>query len=484
MNIMMVSAEMAPFAKVGGLGDVAAALSAGLAARGHDVRVVLPLYGHIDHDAEDISLLKKLPPLSVQVGSRVIPFRFHMRGSARGRLKTYLVDCPELFGEGEIYLTEGADADMVLARWTMLARAALMLPGLLEWPVDIVHSHDAGAAPAVILRRQLYGDDLPGPGGTVMTIHNLAHQEIHPAADIATLNLPRALAAFPGLLEFHGNLNLLKGAIQAADQVNTVSPTYAVETTGDPEYGAGLEEVLAARGGDYTGILNGTDYGTWDPRKDPALPAAYGPGDLAGKQECRRKLLAELDLDGEAEGPLCGFVGRLVHQKGVDLVLPVLDRLVRDGFTFAILGTGQPDLEEASRKAAEKFAGRVAFIGRYDDALAHRIYAGSDLFLMPSLFEPCGLSQMYALKYGTPPVVRRTGGLADTVVDAAEKEGTGFVFDEARPDALLAALRRAEAVRNDSAAWQAMVARGMACSFDWDTAAEAYEAVYARALKD
>jgi starch synthase len=317
-----------------------------------------------------------------------------------------------------------------------------------------------------------------------MTIHNLAHQEIHPAAGVGILNLPRSLASYPGLLEFHGDLNLLKGAIQAARRVNTVSPTYATETTGAPEFGAGLEEVLAARGGDYTGILNGADYETWDPRKDPALPAAYGKGDLKGKAVCRKKLVKELGLDPDAEGPLCGFVGRLVHQKGVDLVLPVLDRLVRDGFTFAILGTGQADLEKASRKAAARHKGRVAFIGRYDDALAHRIYAGSDLFLMPSLFEPCGLSQMYSLKYGTPPVVRRTGGLADTVIDAAEKGGTGFVFDEARPDALLAALRRAAALRDDPKAWHALVARGMACSFGWTEAAEAYEAVYGAALKD
>jgi starch synthase len=480
----MVTAEMAPFAKVGGLGDVAEALSATLAARGHDVRVVLPLYGHLDRRAEDLRPVKKLPPIPLQVGQRMATVRFFARGGLRGRLKTYLVDCPGLYAGKEIYPTGAGAAARTLERWTLLARAALALPQLLEWPVDVVHAHDAGAAAAVVMRRQWFGTDLPGPGATVLTIHNLAHQEVHPAAGIDTLGLPRSLAAFPGLLEFHGHVNLLKGAIQTAHRVSTVSPTYARETTADPEFGCGLEAVLGARGAAYAGILNGADYATWDPGRDPALPAGYGPRDLAGKARCRAALLKELGLDADAGGPLGGFVGRLVHQKGVDLLLPVLDRLAADGFTFAILGTGDRDLEAAAAEAAARNPGRVAFVGRYDDDLAHRIYAGSDLFLMPSRFEPCGLSQMYALRYGTPPVVRRTGGLADTVVDAAEPDGTGFVFAAARPDQLLAALRRAQALREDPAAWGALVARDMACHFGWDEAAAEYERLYAAALAD
>jgi len=482
VNVLMVSAEMAPFAKVGGLGDVTAALADALAARRHDVRVVLPLYGVLDREAEEIRPVKKLPPLSVRVGQTVHGVRFHLRGSARARVKVYLVECEEMFGKGDIYPPDEAGAETVLGRWALLAQAALMLPRLLEWPVDVIHAHDAGAAPAVIYRHQWYPGELPGPGATVLTIHNLAHQEAYPAASIETLGLTRSHAVYPGLLEFNGQLNLLKGAIQAADRVGTVSPGYAVETTTDPQYGAGLEEILAARGPAYSGILNGADYTTWNPQKDPALPVAYGPGNLSGKAKCRAALLKELKLNAKATGPLCGFVGRLVEQKGVDLVFPLLERLTSDGFTFAILGTGSKDLEEKAMAAARRFKGKVAFVGRFDEGLAHRIYAGSDLFLMPSRFEPCGLSQMYSLRYGTPPVVRRTGGLADTVVDVADKGGTGFVFDEARPDALLAALRRAEQAMAEPESWDALRQRGMACDFSWDTAAQSYEDMYRDAL--
>jgi starch synthase len=286
------------------------------------------------------------------------------------------------------------------------------------------------------------------------------------------------MATFPGLLEFHGKINLLKAGIVAADRVNTVSPSYATETVGDPVLGCGLEGVLGARGSDYTGILNGADYGTWDPRRDPALPAVFGPGDLAGKTRCRRDLLAELGLVDDLDKPLCGFVGRLVTQKGIDLLLPVLGRLARDGFQFAILGTGEKRLEAAVAEAAAGMPERIAFSGEYNDNLAHRIYAGCDLFLMPSRFEPCGLSQMYALRYGSLPLVRRTGGLADTIVDASDKDGNGFVFEEARPEALLAAMRRAEALWAKPDDWLNLQVRGMAADFGWSESSVRYEQLY------
>jgi starch synthase len=483
LRIMMVSAEMAPYAKVGGLADVTTALSRALARKGHDVRVVLPLYGAEIKDADKIRLFKKLPPLSVRVGNEVHDIRFHMLGSPSAAVKIYLVQSPLFEGRG-IYTDENGEGySDSLQRAALHTASALLLPRLLDWPVDILHAHDAASAPALIYRHHWYGGrPLPGPAGTVLTIHNLAHQETASPAEGEVMGLPRALSTYPGLLEFHGQVNLLKGGILAADEVTTVSPNYAVETRSDPTAGCGLNEVLARRGKRYSGILNGGDYDTWDPGKDPDLPATYSAGNLSGKAVCRQALLEELELEADLPGPLCGFVSRLVHQKGVDTLLPVMERLAGDGFTFAILGTGEKRLEQEMRQVAEAVPGRIAFIDSFNEALAHRIYAGSDVFLMPSLFEPCGLSQMYALRYGTPPLVRRTGGLADTVSDVSQPGGTGFLFEDPRPEALLATMRRVEEAFADRSAWQETMVRGMACDFSWGAAAAGYEEVYERVL--
>ena len=477
MRILMVSTELAPLAKVGGLADAVAGLAGALGARGHDVRIVMPKYGRLGGAASAVRPLRKLPPLAVRVGMAMHDVRFHVYGRGRGGVRIYLVEA-EAFAGTAIY-----DDERSLIRAALHAQAALLLPRLLEWPVDIVHAHDAAAVPALLGRNQWWaGRGLPGSAATVLTIHNLAHQEIHPPAGAADLGLPAGMAVYPGLLEFHGKLNLLKAGILAADRLNTVSRGYARETTTDPVYGCGLEDLLASRGGAYTGILNGGDYVTWSPAGDRDLAATYGPDDLVGKTVCRRELAAELGLEPADDRPLCGFVGRLVHQKGADMLAPLLDRLAADGFTFSVLGTGDPEQEKVLRAAAERQPRRVAFRAVFDESLAHRIYAGSDLFLMPSRFEPCGLSQMYALRYGTPPVVRRTGGLADTVVDAVDPEGTGFVFDRARPEELLAALRRAEVAFADPDRWHALMRRGMACDFGWDRAAASYEELYGAAL--
>ncbi|MBU8871114.1 MAG: glycogen synthase [Gemmatimonadales bacterium] len=485
MRIMMVSGEMSPFAKVGGLADVTASLSRALAARGHDVRVVLPLYGDLSRTQDKIRPLKKLPVLQTRVGQQVHDFRFHVRGSSSSAVKIYLVECEELFGRQGIYLDgKGSAFSDALDRSVLHAQAALMLPSLLGWPVDILHCHDAEAAPAILFRRHWYtGRDLPGPAASILTIHNLAHQEIHPLKSIETLGMPRSMAAFPGLLEFHGQLNLMKAGILSADMVNTVSPTYAEETLVDKKFGVGLEGVLASRGDDYLGILNGGDYETWDPARDDILPARFGPGNLDGKLVCRRKLLKMLGLSAAKDKPLCGFVGRLAHQKGLNLLLSLLERLAADGFAFAFLGTGEPKLHKALAKMAKKHPNQISFTGEFSEKLAHLIYAGSDVFLMPSLFEPCGLSQMYALKYGTVPVVRKTGGLADTVLDVVEPGGNGFVFDDPRPSDLMGVMRRVENLWADREAWRKLQDKGMAADFSWEMAATGYEEMYRRVLE-
>ncbi len=391
-----------------------------------------------------------------------------------------LVECALYDRRGVYADTEGEFFADSVARASALCQAAVLLPALREWPVDVLHAHDVQAALAPVYRRRWYaGSRLPGPAGTLLTIHNLAHQEIHDRAEMEPTGLPADLALFPGPFEFFGKLNLLKAGIIDSDLVNTVSPTYAREVVDDPAIGCGLEGVLAARGDAFVGILNGVDYAAWDPSRDPWLAAPYDARDLTGKTACRQRLLADNGLQ-DSQRPVLGLVGRLVRQKGLDLLISVLDRLIAGGFSLVVLGTGEAAYHEVLEAVAAREPGRVAFLPEFSEAKAHAIYAGSDLFLMPSRFEPCGLSQLYAMRYGTPPVVRRTGGLADTVTQANGDTGTGFMFDEDTPEALWGALERARIVFGDPDRWRRLQRRGMAVDFGWDAAADQYASLYRR----
>jgi starch synthase len=391
------------------------------------------------------------------------------------------VTCGGLFAPPGVYLdASGARCPSTLERAAALCQAAVMLPELINWPADVLHAHDVQAALAPVYRHRWYGDrGLPGRAGTLLTIHNLAHQEIHGAAEVTRVGLPRDLAQYPGPFEFFGQLNLLKAGIESSALVNTVSPTYAHEVVNDPAVGCGLGGVLAGRGGAFTGILNGIDIEVWNPADDPWLTAAYDATDLAGKGRCREVLLRAAGIVAGPR-PLLGMVGRLVPQKGVDLVVDLLDRLVAGGFSLVVLGTGDARYHETLAAGAIRHPGRVVFLPEFSEEWAHRIYAGCDLFLMPSRFEPCGLGQLYALRYGTPPVVRATGGLADTVRPHDRADGTGFVFADATAESLWGALEDARSVFADSARWRAMQRRGMEADHGWDAAASGYEQLYRR----
>lgn len=479
MNILMVAAEMSPLVKVGGLADVVGALPAALARLGCQVRVVLPLYGHLDRTALALCPQPGSAAIPLRVGQQMMDLSFWRWLDAPEGVTVDLVRCPPLFDRPGVYHdADGAFFGDTIARASALCQAALLLPQVCDWPADVVHAHDVQAALAPVYRHGWYaGRDLPGRGGTLLTIHNLAHQEIHPPEQIAQAGLPLALATFPGPFEFYGKLNLLKAGIVASELVNTVSPTYARQVVSDTTAGCGLEGVLAARGSDFSGILNGVDDTVWDPAVDPFLATPYTVDDLTGKARCRDRLLALAGLE-PGPRPLLGLVGRLVAQKGLDLVMPLLDRLVAGGFSLVVLGTGASTYEAALTQAGERHPGRIAFWREFSEAKAHLIYAGCDLFLMPSRFEPCGLGQLYALRYGTPPVVRRTGGLADTVSDHADDAGTGFVFDAEQPEALWSALERAREVFAAPAGWRALQRRAMACNFSWDATAARYLQLY------
>ena len=493
MRIVMVASECEPFAKTGGLADVVDALSRALGKRGHEVTVVLPFYRGLKPPAGT----QTRRTVSVSVGSRPGERRDVgdtaavdlVDGQADGyRLR--LVDHPYSFDRPDYYMDGGADYKDNAARFTVLARAALAGIELDGQPIDVFHGHDWEAAPALLglqaARALASGSGSRGPGRTpeldaatgILTCHNLAYHGWTPTNRTWQLG---DLAGFVPSAAMSNGVDLLRAAIEAADLVNTVSPGFARESL-EPDMGAGVDDLLRGLGDRYSGIVNGIDTELWDPATDATLPATFSRGDPAGKTVCRKDLAARHGLD--AEGPIFGMVGRLDPQKGFDLVTGAAERLVSGGGRLVVLGTGAHELVADLARLAHRMPDRIVVLDRFDRDEARRIYAGADAFLMPSRFEPCGQGQMIALRYGTIPVVRRTGGLADTVFDDdAQPDGNGFAFDPAEPEALLDAASRAIAAWHDRPRWSALMARGMAIDHSWDGPAAQYEAMYERGLR-
>jgi starch synthase len=454
MRIGVVAAEMAPLVKVGGLGDVAGALSAELASRGHEVTVLLPGYASLK-DGALTELAAESVTVSFEGQVRSVPLR---RGRL-GKVQVVLVDDPLVAGRGPY---DYADARDEAFRYTLLCRVGA---DWLASRVDVLQLHDHHASFVVPL---LAGRPRPA---TLLTIHNMAYQGVHAWEHVAVAGVPAE--AFP-LLDWYGRANALKAAIIGADAVNAVSPTYAREIR-DTDLGCGLQLYLQARGAALSGILNGIDVRVWDPAADAHLPATYSVRDMAGKAECKAALLKELGLR-LGKRPLIGIVSRLTDQKGFDLLRPVMPEIAAVA-DLVVLGTGDARLEAAFRHEAGRHVGvRIGF----DEALAHRIEAGSDLFLMPSRFEPCGLNQMISMRYGTLPVVRRTGGLADTVVDADDdpESGFGFVFDRPTSAALFGALFRGLKAIEEGRA-PTLARRAMSVDVSWSASAARYERLMA-----
>jgi starch synthase len=481
MRVMFIATECEPFAKVGGLGDVVDALARALGnvpgALDEPVEVFLPRYRTVPVPAS------AEPPLVVSVpdrrsGAGTSNVGIHSVPAAGYRLR--LVDHPPAFDRDAIYGdTPGGYRDNAW-RFALLTRAALEARRAEGRPVDVVALHDWHACPAVLQRDLVHsGDPLIGAAAMTLTIHNLSYQGWTPrrqAPDLGLGRLPEAWA--------RDGVNLLAEGIRRVEVVNAVSPGYAREIL-EPELGLGLDGDLRARGDSFTGIANGLDQSLWDPAADAALAASYGRDDLAGKAACRADLCQRIGFDAADEGPILGVIGRLDPQKGFDLVAGAAPALVAKGAQIVALGTGDRGLVAGMRALTAATPDRVAMIERFDRDLARRIYAGADLFLMPSRFEPCGQGQMIAMRYGTPPVARRTGGLGDTIVDvdADPAGGTGFLFDEVTAAGLEAACDRALAVRADPARWTDLMRRAMAVDWSWEReAAPAYAAMFRRAI--
>jgi starch synthase len=463
----MVASEAAPFAKTGGLADVVGSLPAALAGLGHQVAVVLPRYGSIDVKAAR----RVYDNLDVWFG----PDRYRSSLYAVGdKPLFYFVDCPPLYDRKSLYGDAAGDYPDNHVRFAVLARAALTICRDLFRP-DILHCHDwqTGLVPTY-LHSTFANDPTFMAIRTLFTIHNIGYQGLFPETALPQIGLDGTVFD-PGGLEYWGRVSLLKAGLVYSDRLNTVSPTYAREIQ-TPEYGLGMDGILRARSGVLSGIVNGVDYAQWSPEVDSFIAANYSRDDLAGKEACKQDLIAEFGLPAEAAAePLAGVVARFTSQKGADLIAAIADRLALEGVRVVALGTGDAAYEALFVKMAADHPGRFAVRIGFDNALAHKIEAGADMFLMPSRYEPCGLNQIYSLRYGAVPVVRATGGLDDTI-----NEDTGFKFSDYSGEALLRSIQAAIARWHDRAAWREMMRRGMQQDYSWTVSAGEYSALYRR----
>jgi starch synthase len=477
LTILHVSSEVAPFAKTGGLGDVASALPRAVAAAGDRVVVVTPRY---QIDPTKFGFARRLRKVPVLIGDHYFEvgiFEGRLPGGG-GAATVFLLDHP-LFDRPGLYHEGGVDYPDNGLRFALLSRGALAIARQLGFSPDVIHAHDWQASPSLLYARR--GDE--PHARTILTIHNIAFLGQFDASAAWDLGLGADLF-HPHGIEFYGKVSFLKAGILFADWVTTVSPRYSREIT-TPALGAGLDGLLRERSAHLVGILNGADYSAWDPAHDPLLPAHFDADSLDGKTRCKSVLQRMLGLAPRPRVPLFGAVTRLSQQKGFDLVADVIERLlVEKELQLALLGSGDPAEEARLTALAARYPSQLAVRIGYDEQIAHRIYAASDFYLMPSRYEPCGLAQLYALRYGAPPIVHQTGGLDDTVVDFDPRSGTGTGFKFAPLDAVAldAALRRAIAIyHGDPDVFRTLRRRGMAQDFSWRRSAEGYRALYRRA---
>ncbi|CAN5211265.1 glycogen synthase GlgA [soil metagenome] len=475
LKVCLASSELAPLAKTGGLADVTAALASYLRDAGHDVRVFLPLYSDIDRAVLELHAVESARDVPLTLGERA--FRFSLYESVDRQSPAYFVQCPPLYDRAGLY-TAAEDEHL---RFLLLARAIIESCQRMSWGPDVFHCNDWHTALIPLYLQTLYAwDRLFSGSRTVLTLHNIGYQGVFPA----TILPETGLAASAHLLHQDdlaaGRINFLKTGVLYADTLTTVSPTHAREIQSDA-YGMGLAGLLRARDSSLFGILNGIDYAEWNPGTDPHLRYHYSSANFAGKEKNKQVLLESLGLDYARGTPVIGIVARLMVQKGIDLLMEALPSLLAErNLRFVALGSGDLRYERFLMELQRQYPRLVCFHRGFHTPLAHLIEAGSDIFLMPSLYEPCGLNQMYSLRYGTVPVVRRTGGLADTVemFDPAKRTGTGIVFDEYDAAALRRAIELALALFGDRRRWRRLQRNGMAQDFSWERQGQRYVELY------
>jgi starch synthase len=478
MHIAFAASECVPFAKTGGLADVVGALPPALAHLGHKITVFLPRYRQTKLDNPP----RVIPSITVPFDDR---YRFCsvLDGGVRAGVQFYFVDYPPYFDRETLYGTALGDYHDNAERFALFSRAVLESAKVLGVP-NVFHCHDWQTALVPILRKTLYAEDpafahVP----SVFTIHNLGYQGMFPPEILPLLMLPWDLFTM-SKMEFYGKVNFLKGAITMADYITTVSRRYSQEIQ-TAEYGFGLEGVLRARSATVTGIVNGVDYSEWSPERDQYIAAPYSSENLDGKVLCKRDLLQQFGLAEDTQWPVVGMISRFVAQKGFDLVQQTADRLARENLMMVVLGSGEPEYEAMFRRLNKQYPHKFAVKIAYDNALAHKIEAGSDMFLMPSHYEPSGMNQMYSLRYGAVPIVRAVGGLDDTVeqFDPHTLKGTGFKFKPYTGEALLETVQAALKAYGDQNVWQTLTRNAMMQDFSWPNSAREYVKVYERAIK-
>jgi starch synthase len=475
MQILLASSEVAPFAKTGGLADVAGALPKALKALGHDIRVALPKYRMVDNAKHGLRrILPKLPvPIAGTVETAAV------WEGAIGSVPAYFIQQDDYYDREGLYQVAGKDHPDNAERFAFFSRAVLELTRALGFSPSVYHCNDWQTALVPTYLRTAYrGDPEFGEGGVLFTVHNLGYHGLFKPAAIAVANLASEVFN-PFGIEFYGKVNFLKAGLVWSDLINTVSQKYSREIQTE-EFGHGLEGVLRSRSRDVYGILNGIDYEEWHPSHDPFIAARFSRDDLAGKAACKADLQRTFGLPERPDIPLLAVISRLAAQKGIDLIAEVMNDMLGLDTQFILLGTGEPALEKAFEAAKTQDPSRIGLKLGFDVALSHKIEAGADIFLMPSRYEPCGLNQMYSLAYGTIPLVRATGGLDDTIqpFDPVRKTGNGFKFADTTGEALLATVRQAVDLYRSPDQWRRLIQNAMACDFSWDRSAREYEALY------
>lgn len=481
-NVLFVTSEVFPYSKTGGLADVSNSLPQALNSLGNDVRIISPKYGQLDERRLQIHEIKRLKELKINVNRK--DTRFSIKSSfihgKNTKAQMYLVESNDYFKNKGIYQNSKTKKDFSNndERYLFFCKAVIEILEILQWKPDVIHCNDwqTGLIPAFIktlYKNNPYLSDIK----TVFTIHNLAYQGNFPKSTFAKTEMPESVMTEKGGLHY-GQFSFLKTGLNYADKISTVSQKYSEEIRSDKEFGCGLQDVLNSRKKDIVGILNGIDYSIWNPTVDKLIPYRYTYQEVPLKYENKRELLEKYKIEYNEDIPLIGVISRLVDQKGFDLIEKVIPRLMKEKVHMIILGTGEEKYHKFLKKIEKKYKSRLAVHIGFDEDLAHHIEASSDMFLMPSKYEPCGLNQMYSLKYGTVPIVRNTGGLSDTIIDYRKPKGNGFLFDKYDPNELMKAVKTALDLFKDKNKWNKLVREGMSLDFSWKVSAQKYMKLY------
>lgn len=486
LRIAYITSEVVPYSKTGGLADVSAALPQALAEQGHEVLVFTPRYKSIDVVAQKLRQVEAVRRVAIEIGGK--SYKFNLLTNGAKQAPVYFVDCAKLYEREALYVDPdtGLDYPDNDIRFIFFCRAVLRSLELLDFAPDVLHAHDWQAALAPVLLkaepREFFADTR-----SMLTIHNLGYHGLFPAEQGAYLDLPESLFQAMGPLEFWGKVNFLKGGLHFADILTTVSETYAKEIQTTDEYGCGLEGVLRDNADKLHGVVNGVDYEIWSPEKDSLIAHNYSLASLAEKSINKRQLLKAAGFAApDLKRPLIGVISRLADQKGFDLIAEITADLFAEDIYFVLLGTGDQKYHQLFTALGTNYPDKLKAYLTFDNRLAHQIEAGADMFLMPSRYEPCGLNQLYSLRYGTVPIARKTGGLADTIVDYDDdrRKSTGFLFEKYEPKALLGAVQRALKLYRNKRSWSALMKRGMKQDFSWTKSARRYQELYGQMSAD